>query len=986
SILPETRNDAASNPSRFTPPIASTRLYRAADCWLGDSPDGKYDFGYGTRGTRSVGCVSLNREQSITWTADNDPGVTLTRQHAKYRTLWNRIGDKLPLTETYTATGDSDYAAALAWDISLAPGETRTVGLTTSFTGGVSTPPDLTDSDGDGLPNAWENGTAGPGQPNLAQYGADPNRKDIFIQVGPTKTASVVRMPNVAALRRVQEAFWAQGIKVHIDGGPTSLMDPQTGELWGAKSAMKAPVEFPSNYNVSYTTPGTFTGAYATAKNALLPADRKSSFHFLLYAGKYDNGDSGGVAWSPGTETLFAHDAFSQHGGGRPTELEEASTVMHELGHNLALNHGGRGANAAQNYKPNYASIMNYVYAFSGLYRDGVAGVLDFSEGSLPPLNESVLDEVEGLTNDAVSSRFQIKWLFPSGAEAGFSPAHQNVNWNGNLDASNNPIIDVGTYAQRLAKNEADGGTEALTTLLDHADWGALMFGGGGQLGPAATVAGGASAPALPEEETVEHLRALASEVQTIGVETPQTLDVAPGGSTPLTLTLHNESDAARTYDLAATGSEHVSVNLSASRVTVPAAGTQTVQAQVTLAGGADTSVVRVAEVFATSTATGDLQDRTRALITLSHGGEVPLGTVLPGITPETQTPGTPSPSPTTPSPTPNTSTPTPTPTPTPMPTLPREPQVPNTPKSPPTGRVAGNDRISTAVALSKLAFPGTADTVFVATGNTFPDALVSGAAAAKLDGPLLLVPSASGEVPAAVASELARLKPKSVRIIGGVGGVSAAAQTQLARLTGARVDRLSGADRYETAAATARLWDRADTVYLATGHDFPDALSAGSLAAATDMPVLLTEPSDLPDATRSALKALRPSKIVVLGGTGVVSPRVEALLRSAAGTASIERIGGRNRYETSALAIARIPASTSRTAVFATGANFPDALAGIPAAARWNAPVALTQPTCLPASVAKSLEKFQLTSRITLGGPTVLGSGAATSTCGAGS
>lgn len=81
--------------------------------------------------------------------------------------------------------------------------------------------------------------------------------------------------------------------------------------------------------------------------------------------------------------------------------------------------------------------------------------------------------------------------------------------------------------------------------------------------------------------------------------------------------------------------------------------------------------------------------------------------------------------------------------------------------------RIAGADRYETAVAVSATAFPPARSAVYVAIGSNFPDALAGGAMAVSDDAPVLLVPS-SGPLPAAVRTELARLRPNRIVALGG--------------------------------------------------------------------------------------------------------------------------------------------------------------------------------------------------------------------------
>ncbi|MFF2772862.1 cell wall-binding repeat-containing protein, partial [Streptomyces bacillaris] len=108
--------------------------------------------------------------------------------------------------------------------------------------------------------------------------------------------------------------------------------------------------------------------------------------------------------------------------------------------------------------------------------------------------------------------------------------------------------------------------------------------------------------------------------------------------------------------------------------------------------------------------------------------------------------------------------------------------------------RVAGSDRFSTAGAISRASYPGTAPVVYIASALNYPDALSAGAAAAKQGGPLLLTPP-DGLSPV-VPAEIARLKPATVVIVGGENAVGPAVARQLAALAPSVV-RIAGADRY---------------------------------------------------------------------------------------------------------------------------------------------------------------------------------------------
>ena len=97
--------------------------------------------------------------------------------------------------------------------------------------------------------------------------------------------------------------------------------------------------------------------------------------------------------------------------------------------------------------------------------------------------------------------------------------------------------------------------------------------------------------------------------------------------------------------------------------------------------------------------------------------------------------------------------------------------------------------------------------------------------------------------------------------------------------------------------------------VYVATGENFPDALGAGPAAAIVKGPILLVSLNAIPGETAAELTRLAPDKIIIVGGTAVVSASVESGLAAYAGT--VERIAGANRYDTAAkLSAATYPAT----------------------------------------------------------------------------
>lgn len=248
----------------------------------------------------------------------------------------------------------------------------------------------------------------------------------------------------------------------------------------------------------------------------------------------------------------------------------------------------------------------------------------------------------------------------------------------------------------------------------------------------------------------------------------------------------------------------------------------------------------------------------------------------------------------------------------------------------------------------------------FVATGGSFADALSAGPAAARLGGPILL---AGDDVPAATAEELARLQPQRIVIVGGAAAVGTAAEEQLRSYSGT-VERWAGADRFATSALVSnRVFEAGSPVYVATGSSFPDALAGGAAAGAVNGPVLLVG-DDVPAVIAEELGRLAAPSVTVLGGTQAVSDEVQAAL--GAGTT---RVAGADRFETAAQVAATAFPNGAPMVYVATGAEFADALAGVPAATTAGGPILLVGNDHVPASTAAALEQLAPERVMVLGG-----------------
>lgn len=356
------------------------------------------------------------------------------------------------------------------------------------------------DTDDDGLLDEWETtgiDTNGDGTVdlNLAAMGANPNRKDVFIELDTMPSHTIAQ----AAINTVVASFAAApvanpdgttGITMHVDNGPTSIMNPVTGATWGALSRGTATIP-------ETAVLGTFTGpnynwaAFDVLKAANFPADRAPAFRYAISGHQYGtaaNTSSGIARGISGSDFLVTLAGFCAVGDCSGTVAQQAGTFMHELGHTLNLRHGG---NDDINRKPNYLSIMNYAFQMGGLTAGGVGGRYDYSRfgpAVLPALNEAALNEavgfaaVPGAVLPAVNT-------FSSVTGCATAPIWRVVPLTGSIDWNCN-----GSATDALASADINRETPAapLATLNAFDDWANLRIRGGaiggfGFLLPAAT-------------------------------------------------------------------------------------------------------------------------------------------------------------------------------------------------------------------------------------------------------------------------------------------------------------------------------------------------------------------------------------------------------------------------------------------------------------------------------------------------------------------
>ncbi|MCB9507681.1 MAG: DUF4215 domain-containing protein [Myxococcales bacterium] len=296
----------------------------------------------------------------------------------------------------------------------------------------TGTDPDRVDSDGDALPDGDEVFGTEAGL-NLPGFGANPNRYDLFLEVDFLEPGTcATHQPDADAMDTLVQMFAVAPVS-NRDGTRGIHLVVDYGQGHGFTGGNEIPGR------AGEYTDGGLGSQFHADKNAYFAANRLGYFHYSVVAETFST-TAAGLGEVGGDDFVV--------GNGCDTGHTTAVVIAHEFGHNLGLSHGG---DADCNYKPNYQSIMNYLYSYNvDADCDGVGDgrLFQFSTGPNAALDENNLDENVGVCNGIPR------------------------DWNGNA------ILESGvTFDLNSAANQVNcGGT--LTTLTDHDDWGGLYFTG----------------------------------------------------------------------------------------------------------------------------------------------------------------------------------------------------------------------------------------------------------------------------------------------------------------------------------------------------------------------------------------------------------------------------------------------------------------------------------------------------------------------------
>jgi putative cell wall-binding protein len=262
--------------------------------------------------------------------------------------------------------------------------------------------------------------------------------------------------------------------------------------------------------------------------------------------------------------------------------------------------------------------------------------------------------------------------------------------------------------------------------------------------------------------------------------------------------------------------------------------------------------------------------------------------------------------------------------------------------------RLAGNNRYETSENIANNFESGTVQSVIIANGNNFPDALGGSVLSKIYNAPILLLNDDFKNSSNAVDYIQNHLsKSGNIYILGGTSSVSDDFVSYIKGLGYGNVTRFGGSNRFETNKSIINSMNvqKGTPMVITNGWGFADALSVSSVAACYKYPIFMIDNGKLSESNKDVISSIQPSKIFVIGGQSSVSDDVVNEIKSlqpALTDSNIVRIGGQTRYDTS-LSICKYFNSNSNFAVLANGANFPDALSGSALASKLSAPIMLT-------------------------------------------
>lgn len=356
---------------------------------------------------------------------------------------------------------------------------------------------DLGDRDGDGLLDDWETDGIdidgdGTLEIDLPSYGADPDKKDIFVEID-VMAGVAFGQPATDAMTDVIEAFadapasmvgnpsGVGGINLHVEWDDGD--HPQTSANDAVLSGNGFPTQFDDIKKASFGSQANrqWTGSSGETWEADFRPIRLMVYRYCLWSqDEILNGRRiSGYAEITGNDFVVAGGYIARHWSSVLRDTL-AGTFMHELGHTLSLLHGGKGPPEQRSitYKPNYQSVMSYAYQYprDKMTRNGSNAKhfwsLDYSRKAYNTLNENQLKESVGV--DGTPGRFIIYNSAPGGQPPILTIANAiatQIDWDGDR-----ALPDPDPVQRDISRFRATTPVEYQDELVSYRDWDELWY------------------------------------------------------------------------------------------------------------------------------------------------------------------------------------------------------------------------------------------------------------------------------------------------------------------------------------------------------------------------------------------------------------------------------------------------------------------------------------------------------------------------------
>jgi len=486
------------------------------------------DYAYQVQQTSDDGYIVAGSTYSSSYTS---PDFLIVKTDSNGNEEWRQIYD----------AGDTDEAQSIQ---ETKDGGYVVAGYTYSASGGVSTDAWVVkicgDTDGDGLPDSWERKGIDynkDGTIDLVLPGADWKHKDLFVEIdymtGHDFDYTAKEMV-VKAFRNapVKNPDGVTGINLHVE------IDEQIPH--------QTPLKIWDDYDAIKTNHFGFPDERNNPNSAAILCAKKLAYRYCLFIHDQAEFDSDSDTWNrktysgicewPGPANDFAV-SLGSFTNGKGSIEEQAGSFMHELGHALALDHGGGDE---INCKPNYLSVMSYSFQFPDA---NPLRPLDYSRAQLPDLNEANLTEKDGIGAEVTGE--MLFTVFSNATNrtvfsAGFLP----IDWNGNDRSVDRDVrANINNFPQWGAESPGD------EILHGYDDWSHLNY-SFQVMSNFGDFVHGEGPKSLLTWETVQSMREafkLTHDVAVLNVVPSQPV-IVQGSDLPMNITLMNQGGNNETF------------------------------------------------------------------------------------------------------------------------------------------------------------------------------------------------------------------------------------------------------------------------------------------------------------------------------------------------------------------------------------------------------------------------------------------------------